>query len=159
MSHTGLSTGETSPQSRTNIPGKATFRLASAILQRKRKCLFSRTQSISHDIWAQISLSMRSKKPPTEIRGIVSTSLLRQGSRADLRRTDPEPSHACSNFRSRLAHSRRLSPHVLLTGLYDPPETFSGAPANLFSKASAMRMSNEPWCEVQPYERDERQCK
>src|ERR1700686_81142 len=36
---------------------------------------------------------MRSKKPPTEIRDILSTSSPRQGSRAASQLTDPERSH------------------------------------------------------------------
>jgi DNA-directed RNA polymerase specialized sigma subunit len=41
---------------------------------------------------------------------------------------------------------------VLLTWPYDPSEAFSGAPANLFSTASATRLSNELWGDVQRYE-------
>ena len=143
MSRTGLLTGETSPQSKTNIPRKVTFHLASAILQHKRKYLFGRTQLILHDIWEQILSFMRSEKPPAEIRGIISTSSPGQGSLVDSRRTDPERSHACSDLCSGLAHSRRPSPHVLSTWQHTPSEVFSVAPANLFSTASATRLSNE----------------
>jgi hypothetical protein len=159
MSRTGLLTGETSPQSKTNIPGKVTFHLASAILQHKRECLFSRTQSILHDIWEQILLSMRSEKPPAEIRGIISTSSPGQGSRADSRRTDPERSHVCSDPRSGLAHSRRPSPHALSTWQHTPSEAFSGVPVNLFSTASATRLSNEQCMTRIHKNRDERQWK
>ena len=90
MSRIGLLTGETSPQSKTNIPGKVTFHLASAILQHKRKYLFSKTQLILHDIWEQILSFMRSEKPPAEMRGIISNSSPGQESLGDTRRTDSE---------------------------------------------------------------------